>query len=221
MSPWEVLLSSIEEQRTTEAGEFMTLGPERIISKLWVRSRIELNRERGSNWGSGFYKRTWMKCCGLPRLSVDGSIQTKRTRILVSALRVSLKGSLWIGPGVQQDCWSQGTGSSSGGAHKTGWCEFNEPQAACSQTDAEAAPARSSQGGSQQSSVWPFLLEPSQCPCSYREGEKYNGEMMGNTWSNDLKLKGSKETNCYRCHPSMLPKSFLLGILSCNLKLVG
>ena len=132
MSPWEVLLSSIEEQRTTQAGEFMTLGPERIISKLWVRSRIELNRERGSNWGSGFYKRTWMKCCGLPRLSADWSIQTKRTRILVSAPRVSLKGSLWIGPGVQQDCWSQGRGSSSGGAHRTGWCEFKEPQAACS-----------------------------------------------------------------------------------------
>ena len=49
------------------------------------------------------------------------------------------------------------------------------------QTDTEAAPARSSQGGSQQSSVWSFLLEPSQRPRSYRVGEKYNGEMMGNT----------------------------------------
>ena len=26
-----------------------------------------------------------MKCCGLPRLSVDGSIQTKSSRILVSS----------------------------------------------------------------------------------------------------------------------------------------
>ena len=131
MSPWEVLLSSIEEQRTTEAGEFMTLGPERIISKLWVRSRIELNRERGSNWGSGFYKRTWMKCCGLPRLSVDGSIQTRGAGFWW-ALRVSLKGGLCSRPWVQQDCWSQGRGSRSAGAHRTGWCEFKDLQAACS-----------------------------------------------------------------------------------------
>ena len=49
------------------------------------------------------------------------------------------------------------------------------------QTDAEAATAWTSQGSSQQYSVWSFLLEPSQCPRSYRVGEKYNGEMMGNT----------------------------------------
>ena len=48
------------------------------------------------------------------------------------------------------------------------------------QTDAEAAPARSSQGGSQQSSVWSFLLEPSQRPCSYREGKRYSVEMVEN-----------------------------------------
>ena len=62
---------------------------------------------------------------------MDGSIQTKRSRILVSAVRVSLKGGCAVDPGVQQDCWSQGKGSSSGGAHRTGWCEFKDLQAAC------------------------------------------------------------------------------------------
>jgi len=38
------------------------------------------------------------------------------------------------------------------------------------QTDAEAATAQSSQGSSQQYSVWSFLLELSQRPRSYREG---------------------------------------------------
>ena len=47
------------------------------------------------------------------------------------------------------------------------------------QTDAEAATARSSQGGSQQSSVW-SLLESSQRPSSYREGGKVQ-------WRNDGK----------------------------------
>ena len=40
------------------------------------------------------------------------------------------------------------------------------------QTDAEAATARTSQGGSQQYSVWSFLLEPSQCPSSFKMGEE-------------------------------------------------
>ena len=93
MSPWKVLLSSIEEERTTEAADFMTLGPERIHSKLWVRSRIEVSRERGSNWGSGFHKKPWVKCCGLPRLSVDVSIQTKRTRINPLTLLVGMQTS--------------------------------------------------------------------------------------------------------------------------------
>ena len=53
------------------------------------------------------------------------------------------------------------------------------------QTDAEAAPARSSQGGSQQSSVWSFLLEPSQCPSSFKMGEEIqhrNGGKYMNLW---------------------------------------
>ena len=47
--------------------------------------RLEPSRESSSTWGSGLSKGPWVKCCGLPRLSVDGSIQTKRSRILVSS----------------------------------------------------------------------------------------------------------------------------------------
>ena len=35
--------------------------------------------------GSGLSKRPCVKRCGFPRLSVDGFIQTKRNRILVSS----------------------------------------------------------------------------------------------------------------------------------------
>ena len=180
MSPWEVLLSSIEEQRTTEAGEFMTLGPERIISKLWVRSRIELNRERGSNWGSGFYKRTWMKCCGLPRLSVDGSIQTKRSRILVSYEGVTEGGACAVGPGVQQDCWSQGGWSPSAGAHRTGWCELKDLQAACS-PDRRWGSNSTEQSGRLSTVLCMVLIGIiTMSQQLQRGGKKYSGEMMGN-----------------------------------------
>ena len=40
-------------------------------------------------------------------------------------------GACEVDPGVQQDYWSQGRGSSSGGAHRTGCCEFKDLQAAC------------------------------------------------------------------------------------------
>ena len=39
-----------------------------------------------------------------------------------------------------------GRWSPSAGAHRTGWCELRDPQAACSQTGAEAATAWSSSG---------------------------------------------------------------------------
>ena len=146
MSPWKVLLSSREEQRTTEAGEFITLGPERIHSKLWVRSRIEVSRERGSNWGSGFYKRPWVKCCGLPRLSVDGSIQTKRTRLLVA-----LWGWHWRGDCEVALGFSKPAGLKEGGllvqvltrlaGVSSRTCRLPAPQ-----TDAEAATVWSSSG---------------------------------------------------------------------------
>ena len=42
------------------------------------------------------------------------------------------RGACAVDPGVQQDCWSQGRGSRSAGAHRTGWCEFKDLQAACS-----------------------------------------------------------------------------------------
>ena len=42
------------------------------------------------------------------------------------------RGACPVDPGVPQDCWSQGRGSPSGGAHRTGWCEFKDLQAACS-----------------------------------------------------------------------------------------
>jgi len=63
---------------------------------------------------------------------MDGSIQTKRSRILVSSEGVIEGGACAVDPGVQQDCWSQGRGSPSGRAHRTGWCEFKDLQAACS-----------------------------------------------------------------------------------------
>ena len=93
--------------------------------------RLEPGRERSSTWGSGLSKGPWVKCCGLRRLSMDGSIQTRGAGIWW-ALRVSLKGACAVDPGLQQDCWSQGGWSSSGGAHRTGWCEFKDLQAACS-----------------------------------------------------------------------------------------
>ena len=42
------------------------------------------------------------------------------------------RGACAVDPGVWQDCWSQGRGSSSEGAHRTGWCEFKDLQAAWS-----------------------------------------------------------------------------------------
>ena len=63
---------------------------------------------------------------------MDGSIQTKRSRILVSSEGVIEGGACAVDAGVQQDCWSQGRGSPSGRAHRTGWCEFKDLQAACS-----------------------------------------------------------------------------------------
>ena len=162
-----------------------------------------------------------MKCWGLPSLSVDGSIQTKRTRLLVALWGWHWRGDCEVALGfskpaglkeggllVQVLTWVAGVSSRT--------CRKPAPQ-----TDAEADQHGAVQGSSQQYSVWSFLLEPSHCPCSYREGEKYSGEIIGNTWSNDLKLKGRKESSCYRLHLSMLPKSFSLGILSCNLKLLG
>ena len=51
-------------------------------------------------------------------------------------IRWALWGCHWRGAskvdrGVQQDCWSQARWSSKAGAHRTGFCEFKKPQAAC------------------------------------------------------------------------------------------
>ena len=104
----------------------------RVLGQEFPRSRLGPSRKSSSIWGSGLYKRLWVKCCGLPRLSVDGSIQTKRSRILVSYEGVTEGGACAVDPGVQQDCWSQGGWSPSAGAHRTGWCELKDLQAACS-----------------------------------------------------------------------------------------
>ena len=61
--------------------------------------RLEPGRESCNTWGSGLSKWPWVKCCGFPRLSVDGSIQMEVHSSCGGAgfwwaLRVSLKRGL-------------------------------------------------------------------------------------------------------------------------------
>ena len=107
------------------------LSGEEVLWQEFLRSRLGPSRESSSTWGSGLYKRSWLKCCGLPRLSVDRTIQTKRSRNL-ELWGCHWRGACAVDPGVQQDCWSQGGWSSSAGVPRTGWCEFKDLQAACS-----------------------------------------------------------------------------------------
>ena len=49
-------------------------GGEGLGQEFLGEVRLEPSRESSSTWGSGLSKGPWVKCCGLPRLSVDGSI---------------------------------------------------------------------------------------------------------------------------------------------------
>ena len=141
-------LSSTKDHKGNEGGKSMTPGPERIHRQPWgpLREvRLEPGWESSSTWGSGLSKWPWVKCCGLSRLSVDGSIQIRGAEFWW-ALRVSVKRGLWSRPWVQQDCWSQGRGhlgqvltGLAGVSSRT--CRLPAPQ-----TDAEAATAWSSSG---------------------------------------------------------------------------
>ena len=149
----------------------------------WGRSRLEPGRESSSTWGSGLSKGPWVKGCGLPRLSVDWSIQTRGVGIWW-ALRVSLKGGLCSRP--------RGSGrlliSIKEGGHlvevltglagvSSRTCRLPAPQ-----TDAEAATACSSSGklSTVLSMILPRTITMSQqLQRSWGWGE-YNGEMMGN-----------------------------------------
>ena len=107
------------------------LSGEEVLGQEFLRSSLGPGRESSSTRGSGLSKRPWLKCCGLARLSMDRSIQSKRSSNL------ELSGCHWrracaVDPGVQQDYWSQGGWSSSVGVHRIGWCEFKDLQAACS-----------------------------------------------------------------------------------------
>ena len=97
---------------------------------FWRRSSRAPSRESISAWGSDLCRWPWVKSCGPPRLRVDGSIQTRGAGFWW-ALRVSLKGGLW------SRTWGSARllisrWSSSGGTHRTSWCEFKDLQAACS-----------------------------------------------------------------------------------------
>ena len=157
-----------------------------------------------------------MKCYGLPRLSVDWPIQTKRIRILVSAVRVSLKGGLWSRPwGLARQLVSR-NGSSSGGAHRTGWCEFKDLQAACCLDRLWGSNSTEQSGKRSTVLCMILLIRTITMSLQLQRGGK---STMEKWWeiANYLKLKGSMETNCSRYHPSVLTKSLLLGIFPSTL----
>ena len=112
------------------------------------------------------------------------------------------RGACAVDPGVQQDCWSQGTGSSSGGAHRTGWCEFKDLQAACS-PDRRWGSTSTEQSGRLSTVLCMVLLIRTVTVSQQlqrRGGGRYSVEIMENTWHH-LRIKGSQETSCYRCRP--------------------
>ena len=136
------------------------------------------------------------------------------------ALRVSLKGGACaVDPGVQQDCWSQGTGSSSGGAHRTGWCELKDQQAACS-PDRRWGSTSTEQSGRLSTVLCMILLIRTVTASLQLErggGGRHSVEIMENMWHH-LRIKGSQETSCYRRRPSALPNGLLSHILPRSLK---
>ena len=128
-------------------------------------------------------------------------------------------GACAVDPGVQQDCWSQGTGSSSGGAHRTGWCEFKDLQAACS-PDRRWGSTSTEQSGRLSTVLCMVLLirtVTSSLQLQRGGGGRYSVEIMENTWHH-LRIKGSQETSCYRRRPSVLPNGLLSHILPRSLK---
>ena len=190
-----------------------------VLGQEFLRSRLGPSRKSSSIWGSGLYKRLWVKCCGLPRLSGDGSIQTKSSRNLVSSEGVTEGGACAVDPGVQQGCWSLGGWSSSAGAHRTGWCELKDLQAACS-PDRRWGSNSTEQSGRLSTILCIILIRIITMSQKLQRGGKSSMEKWWEI-SKYLRLKGSMETNCYRYHPSVLTKSLLLGILPFSLKSVG
>ena len=129
------------------------------------------------------------------------------------------RGVCAVDPGVQQDCWSQEMGSSSGSAHGTGWCEFKDLQAACSPYRRWGS--NSTEQSGRLSTVLCMILLIRTITASLQlqrgGGGRYIVEIMENMW-HYLRIKASKETNCYRCHPSVLPNGLLSQSLPRSLK---
>ena len=123
-----------------------------------------------------------MKCCGLPRLSVDRSIQTKGSRNL-EIWGCHWRGACAVDPGVQHDCWSQGgvyllqvfTGLASVSSRA-----YRLP---APQTDAEASTACSSSGklSTVLSMILPRTITMSQ------QLQRSGGGVGGVQWRNDGK----------------------------------
>ena len=205
MKLWQSVecLSSTKDHKGNEGGKSMTPGPERIHRQPWgpLREvRLEPGWESSSTWGSAFLSDPGWSAVGSPGWVWMGPFKPEGQN------SGELWGCQWSGACEVDPGFSKTAGLKEGGdlgqvltglaGVSSRTCRLPAPQ-----TDTEAATAWSSSG--ELSTVWSFLLELSQCLNSYRVGERYNVEVMGNT-GNYLRFKGTKEVNFYRCHPSGL-----------------
>ena len=67
-----------------------------------------MQAERGRIWGTWFHEGLWMECLGVPGLSLDWFIHTKKSGLLVSTMGVLSKGCTWGRPWEAEETLLQG-----------------------------------------------------------------------------------------------------------------